>query len=271
MDTLKNMGETFANLAKAIAAGSGAAIKAALPGGQSPQEAFMETFSAVMAGGQTPAQKKESYEANIERLAEVDEKLAGGNEEIESLDRRIANVKERMAAGETTNTFGESYEDILGSLKEMRKAEVAENVALSKEQFTLLTDAANYEEEMARKEITDLQQKIDEEKALIAEGDMRNWRGKSREKILAELEEEMAALQFQPILPMSQTTGATMEATMSETTQMKESQAAAAQMAVVNNTTQPTTNSTNVNNVTYTQTAHVDDTSRIVFAQPAYF
>jgi len=52
VEVFKSLTSGMVNIIKAIAKGAAAAIAAALPGGQTPQEAFAKAYSEVMAGGE---------------------------------------------------------------------------------------------------------------------------------------------------------------------------------------------------------------------------
>ena len=73
-DALFNLTNTFLNFIKAIAMGTGSAIKALVPGPPTPTEAFMETYNAVI-DGKTPNIKRAQKIKSTEDSGDDEEKF----------------------------------------------------------------------------------------------------------------------------------------------------------------------------------------------------
>ena len=73
-DALFNLTNTFLNFIKAIAMGTGSAIKALVPGPPTPTEAFMETYNAVI-DGKTPSIKRAQKIKSTEDSGDDEEKF----------------------------------------------------------------------------------------------------------------------------------------------------------------------------------------------------
>ena len=72
MDSLAGIGRLF----KAIGLGAAAALGAALPGGESPTEAFMRVFDETLAGGSASAGKPD-----LENIAAAGSNMSGGEDD----------------------------------------------------------------------------------------------------------------------------------------------------------------------------------------------
>jgi hypothetical protein len=108
MSSIGNLGSKMANVLKAVAKGAVAMIAAAVPGGESPTEAFSRVYNSVLSSGTSTEQK-----SVIDGIGETENSMEGGfNKFKENLNSNSYETNNNTFNNETT-TMKEKVKELL--------------------------------------------------------------------------------------------------------------------------------------------------------------